>query len=92
MTKRLADGTSRFVLEDSREGGGQAIALVAAAGSDRKNVEICRLARELGYGPILGIIIDSTKAADYVAVGRARSCAPTSWVRRSSTLFATTGS
>ncbi len=69
VSKRLADGTSRFVLEEARDGGGQAIALVAAAGSDRKNVEICRLARELGYRPIVGIVIDPTTVPEYSAAG-----------------------
>lgn len=69
VTKRLADGTSRFVLEEAREDAGQAVALVATTGDDRKNVEICRLARELGFLPVVGIAIKPAAAPDYEAVG-----------------------
>ena len=69
VTKRLADGTSRFVLEEAREDAGQAVALVAATGDDRKNLETCRLARDLGYRPLLGLVIDPATSSDYEALG-----------------------
>ncbi|MCC6551614.1 MAG: NAD-binding protein [Polyangiaceae bacterium] len=69
VTARLADGTSRFVLEEARGDPRQSVALVAATGDDRRNVEACRLARELGYGPILGIVADQGGAPGYEAAG-----------------------
>src|SRR5687767_6631910 len=46
---QLADGTSRLVLEDLRGREKDSVALVAATGDDRHNLEVCRLARELGF-------------------------------------------
>ena len=69
LTKRLADGASRFVLEEARGESKQSVALVAATGDDRKNVEICRLAHELSYRPIVGIVIDPASVPDYEAHG-----------------------
>lgn len=69
LTKRVADGTSRLVLEDARGEPRLAVALVAAAGDDRQNVEICRLAGELGYRPVAGIVIDHANTDDYKAAG-----------------------
>jgi hypothetical protein len=67
LTLRVADGTSRLVLEDLRGGGD--VGLVAATGSDRHNVEACRIARDLGYGPIVGIAIDAKAAPAYEELG-----------------------
>lgn len=69
LTKRLADGTSRFVLEEARGDAREAVGVVAATPDDRKNIEICRLARELAYKPVLGIAIDPKAAPGYEAVG-----------------------
>ena len=68
VTKLLADGASRFVLEDARGEPSQTVALVAATGADRRNLEICRLAREMGYRPIIGIVIDPRTVPDYEAL------------------------
>lgn len=69
VEKRLGDGTSRFVLEEARGDAQQAVALVAAAGHDRKNLEVCRIARDLGFKPIVGVVIDHAAAPDYEAAG-----------------------
>lgn len=69
VTKRVADGASRFVLEEARGESKQSVSLVAATGDDRKNIEICRLARELGYRPLVGIVIDPTTVPNYEAHG-----------------------
>lgn len=69
LTKRLGDGTSRFVLEEARGDEREGVGIVAATADDRKNIEIARLARELGYQPVVGIVIDPRTAADYEAVG-----------------------
>jgi Trk K+ transport system NAD-binding subunit len=69
VAKRLGDGTSRFVLEEARGDRRESVGIVAATANDRKNVEIARLARELGYQPIIGIVIDPRAAAEYEAAG-----------------------
>lgn len=69
LKRRHADATSRFVLEEVREDERLSVGLVAATGSDRKNVEICRLAGELGYRPVVGIVIDPDAAHEYEAHG-----------------------
>lgn len=69
VAKRLADGTSRFVLEEARGEELDSVAVVAATADDRKNIEIARLARELGYQPVIGIAIDPKAAADYEEAG-----------------------
>lgn len=68
ITKLLGDGASRFVLEEARGDSSETVALVAATGVDRRNLEICRLAREIGYRPLLGIVIDPRAAGDYEAL------------------------
>lgn len=67
--KRLGDATSRFVLEEARGDVQHAAALVAATGDDRRNLEVCRLARDLQFNPIVGIVIDPARAAEYEALG-----------------------
>lgn len=69
VTKRLADGTSRFVLEEARGDARDSVGIVASTSDDRKNVEIARLARDLGYQPVIGIVIDPRAAPDYEAAG-----------------------
>ena len=69
VTKRLCDATSRFVLEEARGESNHAVALVAATGDDRRNLEICRLARELQFVPVVGIVIDPAQAPAYEALG-----------------------
>lgn len=69
VSKRLGDATSRFVLEEARGEPSHSVALVAATGDDRRNLEICRLARELSFAPIVGIVIDPAQTAAYEALG-----------------------
>lgn len=69
ISKRLGDATSQFVLEEARGDRQHAVALVAATGDDRRNLEVCRLARELQFNPIVGIVIDPARAAEYEALG-----------------------
>lgn len=69
LTKQLADGTSRFVLEEARGDRRESVGIVAATPDDRKNVEIARLARELGYQLVIGIVIDPKTAPTYEAAG-----------------------
>lgn len=69
VSKRLADATSRFVLEEARGDTHHAAALVAATGDDRRNLEVCRLARELSFAPVVGIVIDPAQAPAYEALG-----------------------
>lgn len=66
---RLADGTSRLVLEDVRGDAARTVALVAATGDDRVNLEICRLAAVVGFGPIVAIAIDPERVKEYTALG-----------------------
>ncbi len=68
ITTRLADGTSRLVLEDARGDTTDRVALVAATGEDRANLEICRLAKELAFGPLVAIAIDPAEAVKYEAL------------------------
>ena len=56
--RRTADGTSRLVLEDLRGDPQSRVAIIAATGDDRAALEICRLARELDYRPIVAIVND----------------------------------
>jgi hypothetical protein len=67
--KRLGDATSRFVLEEARGEPQHTVALVAATGDDRRNLEVCRLARELQFNPVVGIVIDPARAEEYEALG-----------------------
>lgn len=69
LTKKLGDGTSRFVLEEARGDERESVGIVAATADDRKNIEIARLAAELGYQPVVGITIDPRSAPEYEAVG-----------------------
>lgn len=69
VTTRLADGTSRFVLEEARGKDGLSVALVAATGDDRKNVEVCRIGHELGFRPVVGIVVDPASSSDYERTG-----------------------
>jgi Trk K+ transport system NAD-binding subunit len=69
LTKRLADGTSRFVLEEARGDARESVGIVAATPDDRKNIEIARLARDLGYQPVIGIVIDPKTTSAYEEVG-----------------------
>lgn len=69
LVKKLADGTSRFVLEEARGDARESVGIVAATPDDRKNIEIARLARELGYQPVIGIAIDPRSAPEYEVVG-----------------------
>lgn len=68
-TTRLADGTSRFVLEEARGDTRESVGIVAATSDDRKNIEIARLARDLGYQLVIGIVIDPKTANAYEEVG-----------------------
>lgn len=74
---RLADGTSRFVLEEARDDARHAVAIVVATGDDRKNLEVCKLARELSYRPMVGIVIDRARVAEYEALGAVAVVRPT---------------
>ncbi len=67
VTLRVGDGTSRLVLEDLRGRGD--VGLVAATGEDRQNLEVCRIGRELGFGPIIGIAIDAAAEGAYEKLG-----------------------
>lgn len=69
VTRRLGDATSRFVLEEAREDPRRSVALVAATGDDRRNIEVCRLARELNFRPIVGIVIEPSTGLQYEAHG-----------------------
>lgn len=69
VSRQLGDATSRFVLEEARDDPRLAVALLAATGDDRRNIEICRLASELGYRPIVGIVLEPTTRAQYEAHG-----------------------
>lgn len=69
FVKQLGDATSRFVLEESRQDPNHAVAIVAATGNDRRNIEVCRLARELGFQPVVGLVIDPATAAEYESHG-----------------------
>lgn len=68
ITARAADGTSRLVLEDARGDARELVALVAATGDDRTNLEICRLAKEFAFRPIVAIAIDPAEAPKYDAL------------------------
>jgi len=68
ITLLVADGTSRMVLQDLKGTTGE-LGLVAATGSDRHNLEACRLATELGFSPVVGIVIDAATAPAYEAAG-----------------------
>lgn len=69
FTKKLADGTSRLVLEDLRGPRDRRTALVAATGEDRVNLEICRLGVELDFQPVIAIAIDPSTGGAYEALG-----------------------
>jgi Trk K+ transport system NAD-binding subunit len=69
LTRRLGDATSRFVLEEAREDPRLSVALLVATSDDRRNIEICRLARELDFRPIVGIVIEPTTSEQYEAHG-----------------------
>ncbi len=69
FVRQLGDATSRFVLEASRQDPNHAVAIVAATGNDRRNIEICRLARELSFQPVVGLVIDPATAAEYESHG-----------------------
>lgn len=69
MTRVCADATSRLTLEDARTSREASVGLVAATGNDRRNLEVCRLAGELGFQPVVALVIDPARAADYVALG-----------------------
>lgn len=66
---RLADGSSRLVLEDVRGDTKRPVALVAATGDDRVNLEICRLGMLLSFSPVIAIAIDPRRDAEYEALG-----------------------
>lgn len=66
---RLADGSSRIVLEDVRGDAARHVALVAATGEDRVNLEICRLGVLLSFSPVIAVVIDPRRGADYEALG-----------------------
>ena len=59
---RLADGTSRLVLEDERGAAREMAALIVATGEDRSTLEICRQGAELNYRPIVAIVSDADVA------------------------------
>jgi Trk K+ transport system NAD-binding subunit/nucleotide-binding universal stress UspA family protein len=69
VTTRLADGTSRIVLEDIRGHRTESVALVAATGNDRMNLEVCRLGSELAFKPLVAIAIDPLAAPRYESFG-----------------------
>lgn len=69
VSRQLGDATSRFVLEEARADPRLAVALLAATGDDRRNIEICRLASELGYRPIVGIVMEPTTRSQYEVHG-----------------------
>ena len=58
VIRRAADGTSRLVLEDLRGDPSSRVAIVAATGDDRAALEVCRLARDLDYRPVIAIVND----------------------------------
>ncbi len=61
LVRRVADGTSRLVLEDLRGDPKSRVALIAATGDDRAALEITRLGRELAYAPIVSIVNDAAR-------------------------------
>ncbi len=69
VTKRLADATSRFVLEETRSEQHLSVGIVAATGDDRRNIEICRLAKEMGFQPVVGIVLNPEQSHEYEAHG-----------------------
>lgn len=73
---RLGDGTSRLVLEDLRGDPNDKVACVVATGSDRVNLEVCRLAAGLGFKPIIAIANDPETAAQCEDLGARGVCKP----------------
>lgn len=69
IVRRVADGTSRLVLEDLRGDPSSHVAIVAAPGDDRAALEVCRLARELDYRPVIAIVNDPEVARKCEAHG-----------------------
>ncbi|HMU39597.1 MAG TPA: TrkA C-terminal domain-containing protein [Pseudomonadota bacterium] len=65
VQKRLADATSPFVLEELRDEQHLSVAIVAATGDDRRNIEICRIAQQLRFQPVVGIVIRPETAQQY---------------------------
>ncbi|MEZ4310655.1 MAG: TrkA C-terminal domain-containing protein, partial [Polyangiaceae bacterium] len=57
-----------FVLEEIRGDTRELVGIVACTPDDRKNIEIARLAGELGFQPVVGIVIDPKTAPEYEAV------------------------
>ncbi len=68
VERRVADGTSRLVLEDLRGDPTSSVALVAATGEDRINLEVCRLGGQLGFKPIVAVAIDDAARPQYEAL------------------------
>jgi Trk K+ transport system NAD-binding subunit/nucleotide-binding universal stress UspA family protein len=60
------DGTSRLVLQALYDPHASC-ALVAAAGIDEINLEVCRLGQGVGYQPIVAVQHDSRRTAEYRA-------------------------
>jgi Trk K+ transport system NAD-binding subunit len=77
IIRRVGDGTSRLVLEDLRGDPRSDVAVIVATGDDRAALEVCRLARELDYRPVVAIVNDaevarSCEALDARALVRAQ--------------------
>ncbi len=69
VLKKHADGTSRLVLQDLRGRADAKVALVAATGDDRTNLEVCRLGAELDFSPLVAVAIDPINAPRYEEFG-----------------------
>lgn len=69
IERRVADASSRLVLEDLRGEPGAPVALVAATGNDRVAVEVCRLSVELGYKPVVALVNEAAAAQECEKLG-----------------------
>jgi Trk K+ transport system NAD-binding subunit/nucleotide-binding universal stress UspA family protein len=64
VVRLQGDGSSRLVLQ-SLLAGGSPCPLVASAGSDEVNLEVCRLGRELGFQPVVARVRSSQHLPQY---------------------------
>lgn len=76
LDARVGDGTSRLVLEDLRGDPASKVACVIATATDRANLEVCRLAADLGFRPIIAVANDPDAAARLEALGARGICKP----------------
>lgn len=71
---RVGDGSSRLVLEDLRGDPNAKVACVIATGSDRVTLEVCRLAVELAYKPVVALTNDPEAATRCEEMGARGVC------------------